>query len=268
MANPAPSPSLSALHNGPKTIICCPDEVSPEPKALFQDCVRIIKEYTDPEDSVTDDELKMFLTMVFSRWTTADVLTPPPKKPLVPKLEDIAVNIGILTEDAPTPEVSRRLNRLRRSGRQHIQIQEPLGFQQHPERKAGAPIYMRTSMALFPTIQLVDSKSRCFSENTVKFRYHEGLNQRVARFLAMKQLDDYCFYQVHRYNVHLTVYFARKWLKLWATGVPLAEILEWEDAKHYFYEFRLFRNTVSSDSRMDPAGRLCALPRPRLFDLP
>ncbi|EFR01250.1 hypothetical protein MGYG_04254 [Nannizzia gypsea CBS 118893] len=259
MEAPRSSSLPCPLADGTIKLIHCPDQLSPRQKKKLQAYICCIKKLTDPKVKVTHDETEAFLSMVFHRWTTADPIPAPPKKRPTPKFEDIAVEIGVFTADVPIPWGSYR----RKKASLYADHQTP------PERKAGAPIYMRMSPPWkdwnLDICRLIDGKCRFLPEGTVQFRYHEGMCERVAKFLAMKQMDDFSFYQLHRFNVELAVFFCRRLILRFALG-----LLEYRPiSSHDFYNFWLFRNyRWSSESRMDPGGRLLSLPRPGLFDLP
>ncbi|EFE39823.1 hypothetical protein TRV_05461 [Trichophyton verrucosum HKI 0517] len=253
-------PEPAVIPDATKNLICSPDQLSREQKKELQAYIRRIKKYTDPNVQVTKEEIKTFLSMVFHHWTTADAIPEPPSKHILHKFEYQAVEIGLLTEDAPIPR------ELLKPGKTHLAA----SYQTPPERKAGAPVYM-LAVVTYPNLSqvftLVDSRARYFPQSRIKFQYHEGMCADVASFSAMEQSDEFCFYQAHAYNVGVALFHARTRIVGWAAGSPLRNRSRELQMAYPFMAFALFRNNVFPTSRRDPAGRLLSLPRPGIFDL-
>ncbi|KAF3900333.1 hypothetical protein GTR04_3960 [Trichophyton interdigitale] len=249
------SPAPAAMPDGTKKAICGPDQLSPEQKQELRDYLCTLKQFTDPSVNVTDEEMETFLSKIFHHWTSADAIPEPPKKSMLNhKFEYQAVDVGVLTRDAPIPR------ELLKPENYHLAFR----YRTPRERRAGASVYMLATVnpqngSLVFT--LMDSHSRYFPHDQIRFRYHPGMSWDVSEFMAMDKRDDFCFYHMHRYNVGIALFHARTRIVRWAARLPLKDGIRELEAYYPFQAFALFRNNVFPTSGIEPD-----LPQPGLFD--
>ncbi|EZF26552.1 hypothetical protein H112_01308 [Trichophyton rubrum D6] len=252
------SPAPAVMPDTTKNLICSPDQLSPEQKNELRAYIRKIKKFTDPRVNVTDGEMGTFLSKVFHHWTSADAIPEPPKKRMLHKFEYQAVDIGVLTEDAPIPrELLKPEN-----------VLQAATYRTPRERRAGAPVYMLAAVSYqngSQVISLVDKHARFFPQSQIEFRYHPGMDWDVSEFMAMDKRDGFCFYHMHHYNVGIALFRARTRIVRWAAGLPLKDSSQELETAYPFQAFALFRNNVLPTSRNN--ARFLSLPRPGLFDL-
>ncbi|EGD93040.1 hypothetical protein TESG_00597 [Trichophyton tonsurans CBS 112818] len=238
------SPAPAAMPDGTKKAICGPDQLSPEQKQELRDYLCTLKQFTDPSVNVTDEEMETFLSKIFHHWTSADAIPEPPKKSMLNhKFEYQAVDVGVLTRDAPIPR------ELLKPENYHLAFR----YRTPRERRAGASVYMLATVnpqngSLVFT--LVDSHSRYFPHDQIRFRYHPGMSWDVSSLWPWIS---------GMISVFITC--TATMIVRWAARLPLKDGIRELEAYYPFQAFALFRNNVFPTSGIEPD-----LPQPGLFD--
>ena len=245
-----------------------PGQVTESMKQQLKDLVERVKAYHTPGQSVTDQEMTLFVQLVMKKWDTNMAHSVPRKGSVQCRLEDRAVEVGTLRRNLTMSKSAARAARLAGAS---------IPVQTDPWRQAGAPLYSRVRVSTPRacgtfSFQRIDGLGRCILDlDDIKDMYDPGMQDRKDRYLACMIAHDSFYLRVyHPYNLKVATFQARNRLALWAAGAAVGTRPESEDTT-LFHTYDLCRNRTPVPHAPEAVEvrplLLSAVPRRGLFDL-